>query len=67
MPEKMLPFIDVERCIGCGHCVLACILDALKLVDGKSKIINPEACDSEALCVAACPQKAIPYLKLQRY
>ncbi len=34
MPIKKLPKIDVDRCIGCGHCVLACHPKALKLVNG---------------------------------
>ena len=63
MPIKKLPKIDTERCIGCGHCVLACHPKALKLIKGKSTLVYPEKCDSEGRCVAACPQKAIPHLE----
>ena len=67
MPTKKLPKILEEYCIGCGHCVLACHLGALKLVNGKSKLVKPEVCDSEGRCVSACPQKAIPHLEDKEY
>jgi ferredoxin len=63
MTMKKLPKIEIGRCIGCGHCVLACHPHALKLVDGVSTLVAPEKCDSEGRCVAACPQKAIPHLE----
>jgi ferredoxin len=67
MPSKKLPKILEEYCIGCGHCVLACHPKCLKVVDGKSKMVAPEKCDSEGRCVSACPQKAIPNLEEQEY
>jgi len=63
MPTKKLPKINVEHCIGCGHCVMACTPGALKLVNKVSKLVAPEKCDSEGRCIAACPQKAIPHLE----
>ncbi|MCM8783344.1 MAG: 4Fe-4S binding protein [Candidatus Omnitrophica bacterium] len=65
--EKKLPKILSEYCIGCGHCVLACHPGALKLVNKKATLVNPEVCDSEARCVSACPQKAIPHLEMRKY
>jgi ferredoxin len=67
MAKKKLPKIFEELCIGCGHCVMACHPGVLKIVNKKSKIVNPGACDSEARCVAACPQKAIPHLEEREY
>jgi len=60
---KKLPKILTEYCIGCGHCVLACHPGTLKMVDGKSTIVNQESCDSEGRCIAACPVNAIPHLE----
>ena len=67
MAKKKLPRILEEFCIGCGHCVLACHLGVLKLENRKSKVVNPQACDSEGRCVSACPQKAIPHLEDKGY
>ncbi|MFH1506093.1 MAG: 4Fe-4S dicluster domain-containing protein [archaeon] len=52
--------IDIGRCIGCSHCVMACHPGTLKIVNKVSTIVAPETCDSEGRCIAACPQKAIP-------
>ena len=67
MQTKKLPKILEEYCIGCNHCVLACPLGVLKVVNGKSKVVKPEACDSEGRCISACPQKAIPNLEEKEY
>jgi len=67
MPEKKLPKILKEYCIGCGHCVMACPLGVLKVENKISRVVKPEACDSEGRCVAACPQKAIPNLEDKEY
>ncbi len=64
---KKLPKIVEEFCIGCGHCVMACPLGVLKIIDKKSRVIKPAACDSEGRCIAACPQKAIPHLEETQY
>jgi Fe-S-cluster-containing hydrogenase component 2 len=67
MPKKKLPLIEEKNCIGCGHCVMACPLGVLKLVNKVSTVVKPEACDSEGRCICACPQKAIPHLEEQEY
>jgi ferredoxin len=67
MAKKKLPKIIEEFCIGCGHCVLACHLGVLKLVNKKSTVVKPEACDSEGRCIAAWPQKAISHLEEREY
>ncbi len=67
MAKKKLPKILEELCIGCGHCVMACPLGVLKIEDKISKVINPEACDSEGRCICACPQRAIPHLEESEY
>ena len=67
MANNKLPRIIEELCIGCGHCIMACPLGVLKLVNKKSKVVNPDACDSEGRYIVACPQKAIPHLEEKQY
>ena len=31
--------IDEERCDGCGLCIIGCAEGALKIVDGKAKVV----------------------------
>jgi Fe-S-cluster-containing hydrogenase component 2 len=37
--------IDEARCNGCGQCIVACAEGALKLVDGKAKLVGEILCD----------------------
>ena len=39
----------------------------IKIENKKSKIVEPEACDSEGRCLVACPQKAIAHLEETEY
>jgi len=51
--------IDVERCDGCGQCVNACAEGAIKIVNGKAKLISEIYCDGLGACIGHCPQDAI--------
>jgi len=51
--------IDEERCTGCGLCVPACAEGALRIVDGKAKLISDKYCDGLGACLGECPYGAI--------
>jgi len=51
--------IDEEKCTGCGLCIVACAEGALKIVDGKAKLISDKYCDGLGACIRECPQGAI--------
>jgi len=51
--------IDEEKCTGCGLCIPACAEGALKIVDGKAKLISEKYCDGLGACIGECPQGAI--------
>ena len=58
-----LPFIDVERCNGCGECVRDCPESALVMVAAKAIIALPKKCTYCTACEGLCPERAIrcPY------
>ena len=51
--------IDEEKCNGCGLCLLACAEGALKIVNGKARLISDKYCDGLGACLGECPQGAI--------
>ena len=51
--------IDEDKCNGCGLCVNACHEGALKLINGKAKLISESYCDGLGDCLPECPEGAI--------
>lgn len=51
--------IDDELCDGCGQCVPSCAEGALKIVDGKAKLVSEIYCDGLGACLGDCPTGAL--------
>lgn len=51
--------IDEEKCTGCGQCILACAEGALKLIDGKARLVGEIYCDGIGACLGTCPEGAL--------
>ncbi len=51
--------IDEELCDGCGNCVPSCAEGALKIIDGKAKVIADLYCDGLGACLGECPVGAL--------
>ncbi len=51
--------IDEEKCNGCGQCVRACPEGALRLVNGKAKLVSEVYCDGLGACIGECPTGAL--------
>ena len=51
--------IDEDLCDGCGECVPACHEGALRIVDGKARLVSDRLCDGLGACLGHCPQGAI--------
>jgi NAD-dependent dihydropyrimidine dehydrogenase PreA subunit len=51
--------IDEEKCNGCGLCVPACAEGAIRIVDGKARLIADNLCDGLGACLGDCPMDAI--------
>jgi Fe-S-cluster-containing hydrogenase component 2 len=57
--------IDEERCDGCGQCVIACAEGAMKIVEGKARLIKETYCDGLGACLGECPQGALRIIERQ--
>lgn len=51
--------INEELCNGCGECVVSCAEAALKIVDGKAKLVAELYCDGLGACLGHCPTGAL--------
>ena len=51
--------IDENKCNGCGLCIPACAEGALKVVNGKARLISEKYCDGLGACIGNCPKGAI--------
>ena len=51
--------IDEEKCDGCGLCVPSCAEGAIRIIDGKAKLIAEKYCDGLGACLGECPRDAI--------
>jgi Pyruvate/2-oxoacid:ferredoxin oxidoreductase delta subunit len=55
--------IDEEKCNGCGVCIPSCAEGALKIVNGKAKLVKDIYCDGLGACLVKCPQDAITIIQ----
>lgn len=51
--------IDEDKCNGCGACVPSCAEGAIKVIDGKAKLVSEVFCDGLGACLGECPQDAL--------
>ena len=55
--------INEEKCNGCGACAEACHEGAIKMVNGKAKLMRDDYCDGLGDCLPACPTGAISFVE----
>ncbi len=51
--------IDEEKCTGCGLCVPNCQEEAIKIINGKAKLVGDFFCDGLGACLGECPEGAL--------
>ncbi|MBP7050577.1 MAG: 4Fe-4S binding protein [Phycisphaerae bacterium] len=59
MAVRNIVKIDESRCNGCGLCATACAEGAIRIVNGKAKLVSDSYCDGLGACLGHCPQGAI--------
>jgi len=55
--------INEELCDGCGNCVTSCAEGALRIINGKAKVISEVFCDGLGACLGECPQDALKIIE----
>lgn len=58
MKRKIIK-IDEEKCTGCGLCVPGCHEEAIKIIDGKARLVSDVFCDGLGACLGECPEGAL--------
>ena len=53
------PYVDSEKCTGCGVCKNVCPVEVFEIENEKSIVKKPEDCIQCRACEASCPEKAI--------
>lgn len=51
--------IDENKCDGCGACATGCPEGALRVIDGKARLVGESLCDGLGACIGECPHGAI--------
>lgn len=58
MKRKIIK-IDEQLCNGCGLCAQGCPEGAIKMINGKAKLVGELYCDGLGACIGECPVGAI--------
>ena len=60
--EAITSYVNIDECVACGTCVLACPFNAITVVDTDDRMhaqVNEAMCKGCGTCVATCPSGAI--------
>lgn len=57
--KRKIVKIDEAKCDGCGLCVPACAEGAIRVIDGKARLVSEIFCDGLGACLGQCPRDAI--------
>ncbi len=63
MAKRKIIEINEELCTGCGNCIVDCAEGAMKIVDGKAKVISDNLCDGLGACIGNCPEDALKIIE----
>ncbi|MFV1965024.1 MAG: ATP-binding protein [Pirellulaceae bacterium] len=63
MTKRQIVQIDESKCDGCGECVPSCEEGAIRIIDGKARLVSDVYCDGLGACLNRCPQDAISIIE----
>ena len=63
LPARRIVQIDEAKCTGCGLCIMKCAEGALKIIDGKARLVSDTYCDGLGACLGECPEGAITIIE----
>ncbi len=61
--KRQIIKIDEAKCNGCGDCVTSCAEGAIKIINGKAKLISDQYCDGLGACLGHCPMDALEIIE----
>ena len=63
MTKRKIIEIDESKCNGCGVCIPNCPEGAMRVIDGKARLISDLFCDGLGACIGRCPEGAISVIE----
>jgi ferredoxin len=63
MALREIIVIDDDKCNGCGECETGCPEGALRIIDGKARLVGESLCDGLGACIGNCPYGAITVIR----
>jgi len=60
---RKIVHIDEDKCDGCGQCVPSCAEGAIRILDGKARLVSDKYCDGLGACLGHCPRDAISIIE----
>jgi Fe-S-cluster-containing hydrogenase component 2 len=61
--KRKIVQINEKKCNGCGQCIPNCAEGALKIIDGKARLVRDKYCDGLGACLGHCPMDAIEIIE----
>ncbi len=63
--KRSIVKIHEDKCTGCGKCVDACVEGAIRMIDGKARLVSESYCDGLGACIGECPYGAIEIIEAE--
>jgi coenzyme F420-reducing hydrogenase beta subunit len=62
--NNIVTVVESKACSGCGMCVAACPIDAIRLIEHSVPAVD-ETCTECGICVEMCPRTDMPYAAIE--